>query len=485
MAGQGHTSWDDKGVGMTLGLKVAAVTMLVVLVGCPERPADQKPEATVSTVMERAMAFYETRAYYEQPVVATEVPKGLKDMSAETCGICHKAIYEEWSVSTHRRAWLDDAQFQAELEKSRGADDPSRGDVSWLCLNCHTPVVAQQEQLVVGLVDGQIEQPEYAVNPTFDSALQQDAVTCATCHVRNGIIYGPFGTTNAPHPTGKDETLLEVEVCTRCHQAERLYSSQNLGCFFGTGREWAASSYAKTGETCQSCHMPGVERKLAFGFGTPVRETRRHWFGGSLIPKKPEYEDEIAPLREIFGDGLTISVEDITPELRLLAANAPAPAAEDRESAAKKAIVCDRCGGELAIVIANDRTGHYVPTGDPERHIDVEVVVRRGRKVVGRTWTRIGSRYAWWPQVKLLADTRIPPGDKRVLLVPVPSRAEIEVVGTKARMYQEAFDYHRLEGKYVRAREFFRETFSWPVSSEVGTQKSSIEQTEETEPGSP
>ena len=330
--------------------------------------------------------------------------------------------------------------------------------MSWLCVNCHTPVVAQQEKLVVGLTDGQVNRPEYAVNPTFDKSLQDEAITCATCHVRNGIVYGPYGDSNAPHPTAKDDALLTVDVCTGCHQAERLYASQNLGCFFDTGREWAASSYAKMGQTCQTCHMPEVERTLAVDFNTPVRMTRRHWFGGSLIPKKPEYEAEIAPLREVYGNGLTITVEEVTPELRALAAGAPALASQDQALAKKKSIVCRRCKRELAVVITNDRAGHYMPTGDPERHVDVQVVVRRGRKVVSRMWTRIGSRYQWWPEIELLADTRIPPGDSRVLIVRVPSGGDLDVVATKARMYQEAFDYHNLEGQYVREREFFRQT---------------------------
>lgn len=441
-----------------------ARTLLVALLiaGCQPKAVEPQEEPEVPTVVERAMAFYATRAYYEQPVIATEVPEGLKDLTAETCGVCHQAIYEEWAVSTHRRAWLDDAQFQKELQKSRGTGDPARGDVSWLCVNCHTPVVAQLENLVVGLGNGQVSEPEYAANPTFDRSLQLDAVTCATCHVRNGIIYGPFGDTNAPHPTARDDALRGVGVCIRCHEAERLYTSENLGCFFSTGREWAESSYSKTGQTCQSCHMPEVERELATGFGTPVRMTRRHWFGGSLIPKKPEYEAEIAPLREVYGNGLTIALQEVTPELAALAATAPALAPQDRSFAATRSITCDRCKRELAVVIANDRAGHYMPTGDPERHVDVEVTVRLGRKAVGRTWTRIGSRYAWWPEVQLLADTRIPPGEKRALIVSVPSGGEVEIVATKARMYEEAFDFHHLQGQYVRAREFFRTTYTIP-----------------------
>jgi len=444
------------------GLRHAALVATLVVVGCPSKPAEQHEEAPRDPLVDRAMSFYEARSSYEQPVVATAVPEGLTDLRAQTCGACHDAIYQEWSVSTHRRAWLDDAQFQKELEKSSGAEDPARGDVSWLCVNCHTPVVAQLEKLVVDLIDGRIDRPVYVMNPTFDEALQHDAVTCATCHVRNGIVYGPYGDTQAPHPTAKDESLSRVEVCTRCHQAERLYTSENLGCFFSTGREWAASSYAEDGQTCQSCHMPEVERKLGSAFDTPVRKTRRHWFGGSLIPKKPEYEAEVAPLREIYGDGLTITTQPVTPELRALSEEAPALATRDQALAAKKTLACRRCKGELAVVIANDRAGHYMPSGDPERHVDVEVVVRRGSKVVGRAWTRIGSRYAWWPEVTLLADTRIPPGQRRVLIVPVPSSGEVEIIATKARMYEEAFEYHHLEGSYVRAREFLRSTVSIP-----------------------
>lgn len=445
-------------------MKRLGLAIVLLFAGCTSKPIENPIEnegepAEAPTVVERAMAFYQTRAYYEQPVVATDVPRGLRDLKAETCGICHRAIYEEWSISTHRRAWRDDAQFQKELEKSRGTGDDGTGDVSWLCINCHTPVVAQQPKLVGGLIDGEIHRPEYLDNPTYDESLQDDAVTCAACHVRNGIVYGPFGGTNAPHPSAKDETLSTVDVCTRCHQAERLYTSENLGCFFATGREWAASSYAKTGQTCQSCHMPEVDRPLAEGFGTPVRTTRRHWFGGSLIPKKPEYEAELEPLREVYGNGLSITVHAATPELRALAKEAPALSAEDETLAESRGIACRHCKKELAVVIANDRAGHYMPTGDPERHVDVDVVVYRGGKVVGRTWTRIGSRYQWWPKVELLADTRIPPGQKRVLIVDVPSDGTVEVVGTKARMYEDAFEYHHLEGQYVRAREFFREKF--------------------------
>lgn len=421
-----------------------------------EAPA---PEVEVSTpdmgVIERAEAFYASRAPYERPRPYSEVPEGLGDTSAETCGACHEQIYQEWALSTHRRAWLDDAQFQEELSKSRGEKDPNTGDVGWLCVNCHTPTVPQLEHLVVGLEGGQINKPIYEENPLFEERLQREAITCATCHVRDGAIQGPYGDTNAPHATAKDESLLDERVCTSCHQAEARYPTQNLQCFFGTGREWAASSYAERGETCQSCHMPVVERKVAEHFDVPVRKTRRHWFGGSLIPKKPEFAEELAPLREVYGSGVT---------LELLAAGEDAPPEAPRPPALESAPEVIGCGGEqpctaLRVRVRNDRAGHYMPSGDPERHITVLVEARgEGGEVLARSWDLIGSRYKWWPEIELVEDTRIPPEGHRDVWLLVPARGAftVEVTADKWRMYEEAFEHHHLEGKYVRGRRFHR-----------------------------
>lgn len=49
-----------------------------------------------------------------------------------------------------------------------------------------------------------------------------------------------------------------------------------------------------------------------------------------------------------------------------------------------------------------------------------------------------------------------------MLIVPVPSGGEVEVIATKARMCEEAFEYHQFEGRYVRALESFRTTLSIP-----------------------
>ncbi|MFU8803571.1 MAG: multiheme c-type cytochrome [Bradymonadaceae bacterium] len=402
--------------------------------------ADQEEQLEPEEILARAAAFYESRPYYERPHPHTEVPEGLPDLRSETCGTCHVEIYEEWSFSTHRRAWLDDAQFMEELAKSRG-DHAEPGeekvDVSWLCVNCHTPLVNQLEKLVVGLEDGLVGRPIYMDNPSFDPVLQEDAIGCATCHVQDGIVYGPFGDTDAPHPTARGDHLLDEANCVRCHQAEAHYIPENMACFFTTGEEWSQSSFKEAEETCQDCHMPPVTRKLAEAFDRPERETRRHWFGGSLIPKHPDFEDEIAPLREIFGSGADVEL--------FLDEEAPCPD--------------DEACRTYVVRVKNAHAGHNFPTGDPERHVDVHLrAFDESGEEVAYEKLRIGSVYEWWPEIKLLFDNRIPAGEyldfTMILDAEGPART-FEVVAEKFRMFEEAFEHHELEGRYVRGRTFF------------------------------
>lgn len=409
-------------------------------------------------VVERAWAFYESRPYFQRPRPPSDVPAGLPDTKASTCGGCHTEIYQEWQLSTHRRAWLDDAQFMAELEKSRGGDD-HQNDVGWMCVNCHTPSIEQLPELVVDLKDGQINQPIYAKNPRFDREFQDEAISCATCHVRDGVVYGPFGDTDAPHATAKDPKLLTPDNCTQCHNAEAMFPAQNLGCFFTTGKEWASSDYPKTDQTCQSCHMPQVERKLAGAFDRPPRMTRRHWFGGSLIPKKHAFADALEPLKKVYGSGVDI-------ELLATTADAQATGTPDPDFGADST----RCDADQPCLrywvrLSNRNAGHKFPTGDPERHAEIHVSATNAQgEVIAQASDLIASRYQWWPSIEKLTDNRILPGAHHDILLEIPLDASqdkrktapitVEINAHKYRMYKEAFEHHDLEGETVRGRQF-------------------------------
>jgi hypothetical protein len=399
----------------------------------PPEPTAEPMVTPVAGTPEDARAFYRSQPRYLQPVVlGTELPAGLPDLRASTCGACHTEIYAEWSISTHARAWLDDAQFQAELHKER----PNDGDVSWMCINCHTPLEAQQERLVVGLQDGRLDRPLTIANPAYDAELQLDAITCATCHLRDGVIVGPYGDTNAPHATAKGQALTTEQVCVRCHEAEATFPELVLACAFTTGSEFADSPAAQQGKICQDCHMPEVDRPLMAGF--PERPTRRHWFGGSLIPKRPEDEGDVAPLRDVYPDGLTLAL-------------APLP-----DSAVP---------GESVTVSAtytNAEAGHRLPTGDPERFLTIELVARGpDGAALARSDARVGTKYQWYPEVKKLDDNRLMPGESRslelTLTAPATGPITVEAIASKYRIGREALEYHHLDGKYPDGREFARE----------------------------
>lgn len=433
------------GVSTFLVISLTAMLFLVLSLRDDPSPDDPYAEFSDQELLQAARDFYKSRPYFERPHDYSEVPAGLPDLRSETCGQCHAAIYEEWRISTHARAWKDDPQFMEELHKSSGAGNPDSPDVSWMCVNCHTPLINQLDRLVVDLQDGDIGRPIYIDNPYFDAPLQDDAIGCATCHVQDGIILGPRGDSDAaPHPVARGEHLLSEENCLRCHQAEAHFPDQNLACFFSTGNEFRSTEFAADGHTCQSCHMPEVTRPIAIQPGLPERQTRHHWFGGSLIPKQPAFEDEIAPLRPIFGSGATLEV-------------IPDP---ERTHCPD-----DQHCLPFAIQITNAYAGHNFPTGDPERHIDVIAnLLDASGNVLSTNQLRIGAILEWWPEIKILSDNRLMPGESLYLPVPSPdddtgslsdrSDLILEINAHKYRMHQEAFDFHDLEDRYVRGRLF-------------------------------
>jgi hypothetical protein len=221
---------------------------------------------------EQLPKFYRTRLPIEQPVARQRVPRGLHSLSAAECGQCHVEIYREWRQSVHAQAWPD-PQFQAELRKQPG--------VSWLCINCHTPLVNQLDSLVVRLEGRDVERPLKQRNPRYDAALRDESITCAACHVRDGAVEGPFGATNAPHAVRRNPNFRSSELCLRCHQAVQSYPGKAFVCTFNTGTEWRAGPFAAANVPCQDCHMPAVERALVEG--GPVRRVGMHgWIGSHL-----------------------------------------------------------------------------------------------------------------------------------------------------------------------------------------------------------
>jgi hypothetical protein len=141
---------------------------------------------------------------------------GDKTVKSSECDKCHKIIYEEWSKDAHSKAFVSDAFKKG--SRNYGAEE---------CVGCHAAQENADEK-----------------NLKVRSVHKEEGVNCTTCHLRNGMIYGPYKLT-AKHKSERDESMLKSEFCAGCHMP--------------TFQEWLASGSKKT---CQECHMPRVEREV-------------------------------------------------------------------------------------------------------------------------------------------------------------------------------------------------------------------------------
>ncbi len=345
---------------------------------------------------------------WEFAIPNQKTPAGLVNLSAENCGACHTEYYAEWKTSTHAHAWSD-MQFQAELKKESSP---------FMCINCHIPLQNQQEFIVKGLINGDIYRPVKEKNPHFDKSLQQEAITCATCHVRDGFVIGSKGNTQAPHPVKKDPEFLSESLCISCHNANAVLTP-TLACTFQTGDEWKAGPfYGK--KNCISCHMPETHRELVAGYGEKLGHF--HGFPGSGIPK-------FDTVKANALQGLSFSESKIPASLGL----------------GKKL--------NYTLSLKNEFAGHRLPTGDPERFYLIRIkLLNEAGNVVSEKNYRIGEQWEWYPEAKKISDNNLNPGETRNFEFSWPTKNPgkytLQAEVTKHRLSQESADYNKLGKNY-------------------------------------
>jgi hypothetical protein len=310
----------------------------------------------------KPVVIFGLRTDYAHAIPFQKVPEGLDSLRAESCGQCHREIYEEWKTSIHARAY-DDPFFQAYWKKDKHI---------WVCLNCHTPLENQQPTLIKDIPRGRVEQASQEPNPHYDSAYQKEAITCAACHVRDGVILGPYDDSAAPHPTQFDPGFRTTQVCYRCHNVvsgpAQFY---NVGpC--GTYAEYEGKFFMQErGFICQSCHMPEIDRPVAEG--SPIRRGRQHLWRGGHDP-------------DMIKRAVAIQVK----------ADPPAPKPGERVT--------------VTLTLVNAGAGHKIPTGDPDRHFTVEFMVEDPRQQVLKQQSDTMGRWIMWqPAIVELYDNRLLP----------------------------------------------------------------------------
>lgn len=309
----------------------------------------------------RSLNIFVVDERFERPM-QVETPRGLTSLSAKECGKCHREIYREWAGSMHALAWTE-PYFQVDFKYDGSLQ---------ICLNCHTPLVNQQLDLVLGFRDRNKFDPILAPNPNYDEALRDEGVTCAVCHVRDGRIVGPFRTDNAPHSVEYDPEMSKgIKPCLRCH----VVAGKRWDTFYtippcGTVAEIEAGGQEID---CVSCHMPAVVRPAAEGM--PAQKGRRHLFQGGHEPER--VKESLRVDHRLEDDGLIVS-------------------------------------------LTNVGAAHYLPTGTPDRHLTLELKLLGQRGEVLKEKVHTMKRYILWrPFIVDLRDTRLPYQQPREFRIPI------------------------------------------------------------------
>ncbi len=193
------------------------------------------------------------------PIGIGPVPDGLANRTAQACAGCHVKAHDTWSGSAHATGWAREDV----LEAVAAAGTPA-------CTVCHLPLIAQRPELLT-FDGGRVDKPILGENPSFDASLRMEGVTCAACHIRDGVVVGPRPPeeVDAPHPMAWSKQLTSSEGCATCHQLS--WPDANMP-FYDTFGEWEASPYAEAGVGCTDCHGgPAAGPSSAFDHSMPRR----------------------------------------------------------------------------------------------------------------------------------------------------------------------------------------------------------------------
>ncbi|MDR4472641.1 MAG: cytochrome c family protein [Nitrospira sp.] len=55
----------------------------------------------------KPVVIFGLRPEYAHAIPFQKIPEGLTSLKAESCGQCHREIYEEWKTSIHAQAYED------------------------------------------------------------------------------------------------------------------------------------------------------------------------------------------------------------------------------------------------------------------------------------------------------------------------------------------------------------------------------------------
>lgn len=310
-------------------------------------------------------------------------PEGLALVPAARCGECHGRIESEWRRSAHAKAAASPI-----YQRMRAVADASSCDA------CHSPL------------------RRYAPADPVAS----EGVSCDGCHTlasagspgsgaatavfapADNLRYGPLCDTQPHyfHRMGCSPWLRESSFCATCHDGPRHLPGATAAArsLFPEYEEWRDEYSALGSQDCQVCHMPASRAEVAVGSGerSGIRE---HGFA----------------VRE-----------------RLLSRALSGQARVGRDSK----------GLHIVITLSNHGAGHAVPSGLPERRLQVgvELLDARGQVIARDEHSRgrvlvdaAGQEAPFFAASRVERDTRIHPGksESEDFFLPLAGASKLQI----------------------------------------------------------
>jgi nitrate/TMAO reductase-like tetraheme cytochrome c subunit len=282
-------------------------------------------------------------------------PQGTATPS-ETCGNCHKAIYNEFAHGFGADIHYKDMTLKSASDKKLNLPAGVSGsatahafagvdpfpihardveEAGKSCNVCHYPEAFAIPDMNV---------PEMTKPKPRPKTHEQGGLTCASCHLTPEGKIRAAHDVKAPHETIVDPAIQTSAMCAYCHSMGKRVVGKQTQTFL----EWRDDFFKKGlgKQHCQDCHMPRTERKVAEDSDAPARAVARHlWTGGRSLQRL--------------------------------------------ESALSLVIVQTAKGKpNLDIHVINIGAGHSVPTGSNRRaiYLITDVIDTAGNKVATKEW---------------------------------------------------------------------------------------------------
>lgn len=279
-----------------------------------------------------------------------------------SCAGCHPDVYREWSGSMHAYASVDPV-FRAMNERGQRETGGALGD---LCIKCHAPMAVAEGATTDGTNIADV--PAHLQGVTCVYCHQIDAVTgthnAALSLADDGVMRGglddPIDTpAHASAYSGLHDrrTLESSTLCGACHDVvlPNGYALER------TFVEWKSTLYSSPSSverlSCQGCHMPGSDGKVADVEDAPVRRRKSHMFPGVdvAITPFPERDAQRAAVERELATTLQATL-CVSPSAR---------------------------GATVALTLDNVAAGHHFPSGAAhDRRLWLELVATRGERTL-------------------------------------------------------------------------------------------------------